>query len=101
MSARPRILKYADALQAVEQRVVDALPEIIDGLIGRAKAGDTKAAVYLCDRIFGRTAGAKVVPAEDRQPPYDDDAFELDQQEREDDDAERKLFSGFGAKRRA
>ena len=31
-------------LQAVEERVVDALPEIIDALIGRAKAGDLKAA---------------------------------------------------------
>jgi hypothetical protein len=60
MSAKPRTLRYAEALQAVEQRVVDALPDIIDGLIGRAKDGDTKAAIYLCDRIFGRTPGAKV-----------------------------------------
>jgi hypothetical protein len=57
MSAKPRTLKYAEALQAVEQRIVDALPEIIDGLIGRAKAGDAKAALYLCDRILGRPAG--------------------------------------------
>jgi hypothetical protein len=28
MSPKPRTLKYADTLQAVEQRVVDALPEI-------------------------------------------------------------------------
>ena len=45
MSPKPRTLKYAETLQAVEQRVVDALPEIIDALIGRAKAGDLKAAI--------------------------------------------------------
>ena len=85
MSQKPRTLKYAEALQAVEQRIVDALPEIIDGLIGRAKDGDTKAAVYLCDRILGRTTGAKVAPADDREAPYTEAAFELDEQEREED----------------
>ena len=69
MSPKPRTLKYAEALQAVEQRIVDALPEIIDALIGRAKEGDLKAAVYLCDRILGRTTGAKVAPADDREAP--------------------------------
>ena len=59
MSPKPRTLKYAEALQAVEQRVVDALPDIIDGLIDRAKDGDIKAAVYLCDRILGRTPGRR------------------------------------------
>lgn len=49
--------------QVVEQRIVDALFEIIDGLIGRAKEGDAKAAIYLCDRILGKTTGAKVAPA--------------------------------------
>ena len=67
MSLKPRTLIYAEALQAVEQRIVEALPEIIDGLIGRAKDGDAKAAVYLCDRILGRAAGAKVAPADDRR----------------------------------
>ncbi len=92
MSAKPRTLKYAEALQAVEQRVVDALPEIIDGLIDRAKDGDTKAAVYLCDRILGRTAGAKVAPADDREPPYTEAAFELDREEREEDNDMRRLL---------
>ena len=59
MSLKPRTLKYADALQAIEQRIVDALPEIVDGLIARAKDGDAKAAVYLCDRILGRTTGRR------------------------------------------
>ena len=29
---------------------MDALPDIVNGLIAGAKEGDTKAAVYLCDR---------------------------------------------------
>jgi hypothetical protein len=101
MSPKPRTLKYADALQAVEQRIVDALPEIIDGLIRRAKDGDTKAAVYLVDRVLGRTAGAKVAPADDREAPYTQDAFDLDQQEREGDNSLRRLLAGSGARRGA
>jgi hypothetical protein len=70
MSPKPKTLRYAEALETVEQRIVDALPEIIDGLLGRGvKDGDTKAAVYLCDRILGRTTGAKVAPADDREAP--------------------------------
>lgn len=98
MSPKPRTLKYAEALQAVEQRVVDALPEIIDDLIARAKDGDTKAAIYLCDRILGKTAGARVAPADDREPPYSEDAYLLDLEEREDDDDFRRMFSGSGAR---
>ena len=81
MSTRPKTLRYREALDAAEQKIVDALPEIIDGLITRAKEGDAKAAVYLCDRILGKTAGTKTAPADDRQAPYTEADFE---QERED-----------------
>jgi hypothetical protein len=101
MSLKPRTLKYAEALQAVEQRIVDALSEIIDGLIARAKEGDVKAALYLCDRILGQTAGAKVAPTDDREAPYADAAFELDQQEQEEDNDMRGLFARIGARRGA
>jgi hypothetical protein len=101
MSAKPRTLRYAEALQAVEQRVVDALPDIIDGLIKRAKVGDVKAAIYLCDRILGRTPGAKVAPADDREPPYTEAAFELDQEEEEEDNVFRRIMSASEAKRGA
>jgi hypothetical protein len=63
-------LRYAETLRAVEQRIVDELPEIIDALIGRAKDGELKAAADLCNRVMGVAAGAKIVPADDRQPPY-------------------------------
>ena len=101
MTLKPRTLKYAETLQAVEQRVVEALPEIIDALIARAKAGDLKAAVYLADRILGRSAGAKIAPADDRERPYDEAAFELDEQEREEDDDIRRILAVSGARRGA
>jgi hypothetical protein len=101
MSAKPRTLRYAEALQAVEQRVADALPDIIDGLIKRATDGDVKAAIYLCDRILGRSPGAKVAPADDREPPYSEAAFELDQEEKEEDNVFRRIMSASGAKRGA
>lgn len=90
MSTRPRTLRYREALDAAEQRIVDALPEIIDGLITRAKEGDAKAAVYLCDRIMGKTAGTKTAPADDRQAPYTEADFEEDEQEPEN---HRELFA--------
>jgi hypothetical protein len=101
MSPKPRTLKYADSLQAIEQRVVDALPDIVDALIRRAKVGDVKAAIYLCDRILGRSAGAKVAPADDREPPYTEAAFELDQEEQEEDNSLRRMMSLSGARRGA
>jgi hypothetical protein len=101
MSPKPRTLRYAEALQSVEQRVVDALPDIVDALIRRAKVGDVKAAIYLCDRILGRSARAKVAPADDREPPYTEAAFELDQEEEEEDNVFRRMMSLNGAKRGA
>ena len=90
MSTRPKTLRYREALDAAEQKIVDALPEIIDGLITRAKEGDAKAAVYLCDWILGKTAGTKTAPADDRQAPYTEADFEEDEQEREE---HRDLFA--------
>ena len=90
MSTRPKTLRYREALDAAEQRIVDALPEIIDGLITRAKRGDTKAAVYLCEPTLGKTAGAKTAPADDREAPYTEENFEEDEQEREE---HRSLFA--------
>lgn len=99
MSPRPRTLKYAETLQAVEQRIVDALSDIIDALIDRAKGGDLKAAMYLADRIMGRTTGAKIAPADDRGLPYDDAALRLDQEEREKSDESRWFIASLGRTR--
>ena len=90
MSTRPKTLRYREALDAAEQRIVDALPDIIHGLITRAKEGDAKVAFYLCDRILGKTAGTKMAPADDRQAPYTEADFEEDEREREE---HRDLFA--------
>jgi hypothetical protein len=97
MSPKPRTLKYAETLQAAEQRIVDALPDIVDALINRAKAGDLKAAAYLCDRVMGRTAGAKIAPADDRQRPYDEATYQIDAEGWQEDDENRRLFGGMSA----
>jgi hypothetical protein len=98
MTPLPKTLLYRDTLASVERRIVEALPEIIDGLIARARDGDTKAAVYLCDRILGRAAGSATAPADDRRAPYSEEAFALDLQERESSDVLRRMMAGLGAR---
>jgi hypothetical protein len=94
VSQVPKTLLYRDALAAVENQIVAALPKIVEGLIAQAKRGDTKAAVYLCDRILGRAAGLKTAPADDRRAPYSEDEFRLDQQHR---DQFKFILGGLGA----
>ena len=101
MDARPKTLLYAEAMASVERRIVEALPEIIDGLIARARGGDVKAAVYLCDRILGRVAGSATAPADDRRAPYTEEAFALDQEERKSEDDMRQFIARLGASRGA
>jgi hypothetical protein len=98
MDVKPKTLLYAEALAAVEQRIVDALPDIVDGLIARAKGGDAKVAVYLCDRIMGRAAGSGMAPAHDRTFPYSEDDYLNDQRERESKMEINRLLAGFGAR---
>jgi hypothetical protein len=95
MSNRPKVLRFQEALDSVEQRIVDALPEIINGLIARAREGDLKASTYLLDRILGKAAGAKTAPADDRLAPYTEEDFEEDEQEREE---HRRLFGVLQAR---
>jgi hypothetical protein len=90
---KPKTLRYAEAVRRAEQAIADALPDIIDGLIAKARGGDTKAAVYLCDRVLGKTAGQHTAPADDRRKPFSDDTFQKDQ-----DDPIQKLLGQFGAR---
>ncbi len=101
MSAKPKSLLYSDDLAAVERRIVDALPEIVDNLITQAKGGDTKAAVYLLDRILGRAAGSVSPPADDHRAAYTLEEFQSDEHERL---KHKNLFRAFpitGATKRA
>jgi hypothetical protein len=101
MNAKPKTLLYADDLAAVERRIVAALPDIVDGLIGKAREGDIKAAVYLIDRIAGRVAVAAQPPADDRRPPYTDEDFQLEDDERRDRDRLLRGLFGSGASKGA
>jgi hypothetical protein len=42
-----------------------------------------------------------VAPADDREPPYTEAAFELDQEEQEEDNVFRRMMAVSGAKRGA
>jgi hypothetical protein len=95
MSTRPKTLRYREALDAAEQSIVDALPEIIDRLIAQAKEGDLKASTYLLDRILGKAAGAKMAPADDREAPYTEADFEEEEQNRQES---RELFGVLRAR---
>ena len=68
---RPRALRYRDKLQAVEDMIVDALPQIAGKLIEMANDGDKAAARYLLDRMYGRPAKSPLPPSIDRTLPYD------------------------------
>jgi hypothetical protein len=98
MSQFPKTLLYGESLAEVEQKIVEALPEIVEGLITRAKEGDTKAAVYLCDRILGRAAGLKAAPVDDRRAPYSEDEFQMDQEHQA---RMRMILGGRGASKGA
>lgn len=76
MDAKPKPPLYADALAAVERRIVDVLPEIVEGLIARAKAGGLvplagpqgRAGATLADRRpFARSPDGPVV---NRSPEF-------------------------------
>lgn len=102
MSEKPKTLLYADDVAAVEHRIVAALPEIVDGLIARAREGDVRAAVYLADRILGRVAASAVPPALDKAPPYTEEDFEADEADRrERNELFRTLAPRSGARRGA
>ncbi len=94
---KPKTFLYRSALADIEQRNCRRPSQIIDGLIARAKEGDTKSAVYLCDRIMGRTAGLASPPAEDRREPFTEEDYQLEQADREESRQFRRTILGSGA----
>lgn len=69
---KPKSLRYADELAQAENKIIAALPDVIDGLIVAAKAGDVAASRYLLDRVFGRVKEQSAAPADDMSFPYSD-----------------------------
>jgi len=81
---RPKALRYAERVKALEEMILDALPEIIGKLITMAKDGDIAASRYLTDRIFGRIARVPTAPASDTSLPYKSSDWTLDQLKHKD-----------------
>jgi hypothetical protein len=68
---KPKAIRWAQDIAAAEGKIVAALPRVIEGLIKAAENGDTSAARYLMDRVFGRVANQAVPVAEDIGLPMD------------------------------
>jgi hypothetical protein len=97
MNAKPKSLEYAETIASIERELVKALPEIIEALIARAKEGDVRVAMYLADRILGKTAGSAVSPANDQRLPYSEEDYQVDVRERKSDRNHRRMIAGIGA----
>lgn len=80
---KPKALRYADELAQAENKIIAALPDVIDGLIQAAKCGDVAASRYLLDRVFGRVKEQAVTPSEDMALPISAEDAERDAQKQE------------------
>jgi len=67
---RPKALRYAERINAMEEMILDGIPEIIGKLMSMAKEGNVPAARYLIDRMAGRPSRLPAPPSMDRQLPY-------------------------------
>lgn len=76
---KPKALRYANELAEAENKIIAALPDVIDGLISAAKAGDVAASRYLLDRVFGRVKEQGAPPADDVTIPYSDADLKRDE----------------------
>ena len=75
---KPKALRYANELAEAENKIIAALPDVIDGLIRSAKSGDVAAARYLLDRVFGRVKEQGAPVADDTSVPYSEADGEVD-----------------------
>ena len=85
----PKALRYAAEIADAESKIIAALPDVIDGLIAAAKAGDAAAGRYLLDRVWGRVQTARAPWSEDQALDYTEtdfaDAAEDRERQREGD----------------
>jgi hypothetical protein len=93
---KPKALLHQATAAAVESKIADALPEIVDQLIVSAKGGDVAAARYLVDRLLGRVPALPAVPAEDTRQPFLEEDAEIAAAERESSRSMGRLLSGLG-----
>jgi hypothetical protein len=74
---KPKALRYASELADAENKLMSALPDVIDGLVSAAKAGDVSAAKYLLDRVFGRVQLQSAAIADDTAIPFSEADVEV------------------------
>ena len=67
---RPKALRYAERINALEEMILDGLPEVIGKLMSMAKDGNIPAARYLIDRMAGRPSRLPLPPSIDKSLPY-------------------------------
>lgn len=67
---RPKALRYAERINAMEEMILDGLPEVIAKLMSMAKDGNIPAARYLIDRMAGRPSRLPLPPSIDTSLPY-------------------------------
>jgi len=67
---RPKALRYEDRINAMEEMILDGIPEIITKLMSMAKECNVPAARYLIDRMAGRPSRLPAPPSMDRALPY-------------------------------
>jgi len=67
---RPKALRYEDRINAMEEMILDGLPEVIAKLMSMAKDGNIPAARYLIDRMAGRPSRLPLPPSIDKSLPY-------------------------------
>lgn len=75
---KPKALRYANELAEAENKIIAALPDVLDSLIRSAKAGDVAAARYLLERVFGRVKEQCAPVADDTSVPYSEADGEVD-----------------------
>jgi hypothetical protein len=92
---KPKALIYSAQLAQAEERIISALPDIIDSLVMMAKRGDVSAARYLIDRVFGRVREQELPLADDTRLPFtEQDVQVLKAQKRINDENVRLLDFG-------
>ena len=89
---------WTDGYRAIAEEILRDLPDCRSLVF---PVGGGGLLMGLTEVLLGRPAGAKVAPADDRERPYDQAAFELDEQEREEDHDIRRIFAVSGARRGA
>ena len=77
---KPKALRYAQEIADAEQRLITALPDVVESLIAAALSGDVSAGKYLMDRVWGRVKEEPLRPwAHDQSEPFTEEKWQQQQ----------------------